>query len=32
MTLENFEEIFKLINDDITKENTKKRELIPHRL
>ena len=28
----NFEEIFQLIKDDITKENTKMRELIPPRL
>ena len=32
MTSENFEEIFQLIKDDITKENTKLRELIPPRL
>ena len=32
MTSENFEEIFPLIKDDITKENTKMRELIPPRL
>ena len=32
MTSENFEEIFQLINDDVTKENTKIRELIPPRL
>ena len=32
MTSENFEEIFQLIKDDITKENTKMRELIPSRL
>ena len=32
MTSENFEEIFQLIKDDITKENTKMRELIPTRL
>ena len=32
MTSENFEEIFQLIKDDITKENTKMRELIPPRL
>ena len=31
-TSENFEEIFQLINDDITKENTKMRELIRSRL
>ena len=29
MTSENLEEIFQLIKDDITKENTKMRELIP---
>ena len=29
MTSENFEEIFQLIKDDITKENTKMGELIP---
>ena len=28
MTSENFEEIFKLINNDIPKENTNLRELI----
>ena len=28
MTSEDFEEIFQLIKDDITKENTKLRELI----
>ena len=32
MTSENFEEISQLIKDDITKENTKMRELIPLRL
>ena len=32
MTSENFEEIFQLINDHVTKENTKIRELIPPRL
>ena len=32
MTSENFEEIFQLIKDDITKENTKLRELILPRL
>ena len=32
MTSENFEEIFQLIKDDITKENTKMRELILPRL
>ena len=32
MTSENFEEIFQLIKDDITKGNTKLRELIPLRL
>ena len=32
MTSENFEEIFHVIKDDITKENTKMRELIPPRL
>ena len=32
MTSENFGEIFQLIKDDITKENTKLRELIPTRL
>ena len=32
MTSENFEEILQLIKDDITKENTKMRELIPPRL
>ena len=32
MTSENFEEIFQLIKDDITKENIKMRELIPSRL
>ena len=31
-TSENFEEIFQLIKDDITKENTEMRELIPPRL
>ena len=31
MTSENFEEIFQLIKDDITKENAKLRELIPPR-
>ena len=29
MTYENFEEIFQLIKDHITKENTKMRELTP---
>ena len=32
MTSEDFEEIFQLIKDDVTKENTKMRELIPLRL
>ena len=32
MTSVNFEEIFQLIKDDLTKENTKMRELIPPRL
>ena len=32
MTFENFEEIFQLKKDDITKENIKMRELIPPRL
>ena len=32
MTPLNFEEIFQLIKDNITKENTKMRELIPPRL
>ena len=32
MTSENLEEIFQLIKDDITKENTKMRELIPPML
>ena len=32
MTFENFEEIFRLIKDDITKENIRMRELIPPRL
>ena len=32
MTFENFEQIFQLIKDDITKEDTKLRELIPLRL
>ena len=32
MTIENFEEIFQLIRDDITKENTKLRELISPRI
>ena len=32
MTSENFEEIFQLIKDDIPKENTNLRELIPARL
>ena len=32
MASKNFEEIFQLIKDDITKENTKMRELIPSRL
>ena len=32
ITSENFEEIFQLIKDGITKENTKLRELIPPKL
>ena len=32
MTSENFEEIFRLIKDNVTKENTKMSELIPPRL
>ena len=32
MTSENFEEIFQLIKDDISKENTKLKEIIPPRL
>ena len=32
MTSENFEVIFQLIKDDITKENTKIKELIPPRM
>ena len=32
MTSENFEDIFQLIKDKITKGNTKLRELIPPRL
>ena len=32
MTFENFEQIFQLIKDDKTKENTKLRKLIPLRL
>ena len=32
MTSENFEEIFQLIKDNIPKENTNLRELIPPRL
>ena len=32
MTSENFEKIFQLIKDDITKDNTKIRKLIPPRL
>ena len=32
MTSKNFEKIFQLINDDITKENAKMRELILPRL
>ena len=32
MTSVNFEEIFQLIKDNIAKENTKMRELIPPRL
>ena len=32
MTYENYEEIFQLIKGDITKENTKMRELVPPRL
>ena len=32
MISENFEEIFQLIKDDITKENAQMSELIPSRL
>ena len=32
MTSKTFEEIFHLIKDDVTKENTKMRKLIPSRL
>ena len=32
MTFENFEEIFQLIKDDITKENTKMKGLILSRM
>ena len=32
MTSVNFEEMFQLTKDDLTKENTKMRELIPPRL
>ena len=32
MTSENFGKIFQLIKDDITKESTKMRELIPRKL
>ena len=32
MPSENFEKIFQLVKDDITRENTKMRELIPPRL
>ena len=32
LTSENFEEIFQLIKNDITKENTTLRELIPPRI
>ena len=32
MTSGNFEEIFQLIKDDITKQNAKMKELIPRRL
>ena len=32
MTSENFEEIFQLIKDGITKKNIKMRELLPPRL
>ena len=32
MTSENFDEIFQLVKDDISKENTKMQELIPPRL
>ena len=32
MTSVNFEEIFQLTKDDLTKDNTKMRELIPPRL
>ena len=32
MTSVNFEEIFQLTKDDLTKENTEMRELIPPRL
>ena len=32
MTSKNFEEMFQLVKDGITKENTKMREIIPSRL
>ena len=32
MTSVNFEEIFQLIKDDITKENTRMRETTPYRV
>ena len=32
MTSKNFEEMFQLIKNNITKENTKMREIIPPRL
>ena len=32
MTSKNFEKIFQLLKDDITKENTKTRDPIPLRL
>ena len=32
MTSEDFDEMFNLIKDDITKDNTKMRELVPPRL
>ena len=32
MTFENFEEIFQLIKDDVTKDNTKMWELMPTKL
>ena len=32
MTSENFEEIFQLIKDDITKKNTKMEDPVPLRL